>query len=138
LEENMSRKKSREKAMGILFGMEISKDTPAEAIETSIDNFEGDVEELDLDYISEVLEGINNNKAEIDSIIKDNLKNWKLERISKVNLTILRLGIYEIKYLEDVPGKVALNEALELGKIYSDQKGVAFINGVLDKVLKEV
>lgn len=134
----MSRKKSREKAMGILFGMEISKDTPAEAIETSIDNFEGDVEELDLDYISEVLEGINNNKAEIDSIIKENLKNWKLERISKVNLTILRLGIYEIKYLEDVPGKVALNEALELGKIYSDQKGVAFINGVLDKVLKEV
>ena len=133
----MSRKKSREKAMGILFGMEISKDTPNEAIETSLDNFEGDIEELDLDYMREVLDGIYNNKAEIDSIIEENLKNWKIERISKVNLTILRLGIYEMKYLDDVPGRVALNEALELGKIYSDQKGVAFINGVLDKVLKE-
>ena len=134
----MSRTKSREKAMGILFGMEISKDTPEEAIEASLDNFEGDIEELDLDYIKEVLEGIENKKAEIDLIIKENLKNWKLERISKVNLTILRLGIYEMNYVEDVPGRVALNEALELGKIYSDQKGVAFINGVLDKVLKEV
>jgi len=134
----MSRAKSREKAMGILFGMEISKDTPEEAIEASLDNFEGDIRELDLDYIREVLEGIDNKKAEIDLIIKENLKNWKLERISKVNLTILRLGIYEMNYVEDVPGRVALNEALELGKIYSDQKGVAFINGVLDKVLKEV
>lgn len=134
----MNRRKSREKAMGILFGMEISKDSPEEAIETSLDNFEGDIEELDLDYIKEVLVGIDNKKAEIDSIIKENLKNWKIERISKVNLTILRLGIYEMNYVEDIPGRVALNEALELGKIYSDQKGVAFINGVLDKVLKEV
>lgn len=134
----MSRKKSREKAMGILFGMEISKDTPAEAIETSLDNFEGDIKELDLDYIREVLAGIENNKAEIDSIIEVNLKNWKIERISKVNLTILRLGVYEIKYLEDVPGRVALNEALELGRTYSDEKGISFINAVLDKVLKGV
>jgi len=134
----MSRKKSREKAMGILFGMAISKDTPNDAIETSLDNFEGDINELDLEYIREVLEGIDNNKAEIDSIIEVNLKNWKIERISKVNLTILRLGIYEMKYLEEVPGRVALNEALELGKIYSDEKGVSFINAVLDKVLKEV
>lgn len=134
----MNRTKSREKAMVILFGMEISKDTPKDAIETFLDNYEDDIEELDLDYIREVLEGINNNKAEIDSIIKENLKNWKIERISKVNLTILRLGIYEMNYVEDIPGRVALNEALELGKIYSDQKGVAFINGVLDKVLKEV
>ncbi|MEO2493869.1 transcription antitermination factor NusB, partial [Clostridium paraputrificum] len=75
---------------------------------------------------------------ELDSIIEKNLQNWKLDRISKINLCILEMGIYEMLYVEDVPEKVALNEALELTKRYSDEKSVSFVNGVLDKVLKNI
>ncbi|MCR4944046.1 MAG: transcription antitermination factor NusB [Clostridium sp.] len=134
----MSRKNSREKAMELAFGMELSKDTPDEALETFVDNFEGNINNLDLGYIKEVLYGIESKKEELDSIIKDNLQNWKIERIAKINLTILRLAVLEMKYIEDVPSKVALNEALELTKKYSDEKSVSFVNAVLDKVLKSL
>ena len=130
----MSRKKSREKAMEILFSMSLTKDNSDEALESFVENYEEDIKELDLDYIKSILEGVENNKNEIDSFIEKNLKNWKLDRVSKVNLAILRIAIYEMKNCEDVPGKVAVNEALELCKKYSDEKSVSFINGVLDKL----
>lgn len=133
----MSRKKSREKAMELLFGMELSKETPSEILETFVENYEGNIKELDLEYIKALLEGIYENKDEIDSKIEGSLQSWKLDRISKINLTILRLGIFEMKYSDEVPDRVALNEALELTKVYSDEKSVSFINGVLDKVLKD-
>ena len=133
----MSRKKSREKAMELLFGMELSKETPNEILETFVENYEVNIKELDLEYIKELLEGIYENKDEIDSKIEGSLQSWKLDRISKINLTILRLGIFEMKYSDEVPDRVALNEALELTKVYSDEKSVSFINGVLDKVLKD-
>lgn len=133
----MNRKKSREKAMELLFSITLSKDSVEEAMEVFVDNYEEDIKELDLDYIKALLEGVEANKNEIDSIIERNLQNWKLDRISKINLTILRLGVYEIVFDENIPKKVALNEAIELGKVYSDEKSVSFINGVLDKVLKE-
>ena len=133
----MNRKKSREKAMELLFSITLSKDSVEEAMEVFVDNYEENIKELDLDYIKALLEGVEANKNEIDSIIERNLQNWKLDRISKINLTILRLGVYEIAFDENIPKKVALNEAIELGKIYSDEKSVSFINGVLDKVLKE-
>lgn len=134
----MSRKKSREKAMELSFGMELSKETSKETLETFVDNFEGDIKELDLEYIRSVLEGIETNKTEIDSIIEANLQNWKIDRIAKINLTILRLAVLEMKYIDDVPGRVALNEAIELTKVYSDEKSVSFVNAVLDKVLKSI
>ena len=62
--------------------------------------------------------------------------NWKLDRVSKVNLTILRLAVGEMLFVDDVPGSVAINEAVELTKKYSDEKSTSFVNGVLDKVLK--
>ena len=133
----MNRKKSREKAMELLFSITLSKDSVEEAMEVFVDNYEENIKELDLDYIKALLEGVEANKNEIDSIIEHNLQNWKLDRISKINLTILRVGVYEIVFDENIPKKVALNEAIELGKIYSDEKSVSFINGVLDKVLKE-
>ncbi len=134
----MSRKSSREKAMELSFGVELSKDSPEEAIETFVDNYDGDIKRLDLGYIKEVLFGIDSKKEELDSIIKSNLQNWKIERVAKINLTILRLAVLEMKYIEDVPAKVALNEALELTKKYSDEKSVSFVNAVLDKVLKSL
>ena len=131
----MSRKDSREKAMEILFSMELTKDNDTEALENFVENYEEDINLLDLDYIKTVLKGVYENKNDIDKIIESNLQNWKLDRISKINLTILRMAIFEMNNLNDVPGKVAINEALELTKKYSDEKSVSYINGVLDKVL---
>ena len=132
----MSRKKSREKAMEILFGMTLSKDAPAEAIDIFKENNEDIIKDLDLSYINDGVFGVHNNLNDIDEAIKAALDKWKIDRISKVNLTILRLAVYEMKYVDDVPAKVAINEAIEIAKVYSDEKSVSFINGVLDKVLK--
>lgn len=132
----MSRKKSREKAMEMLFGMTINKEKTEEVIETFKENNEEELKDIDLIYIRNILRGIEEKKEELDELISSLLQKWKIERLSKINLTILRLAVYEIKHVEDVPGKVAVNEALELAKVYSDEKSVSFINGVLDKVLK--
>ena len=134
----MSRKDSREKALELVFGMTLSKDTPQEVIEMFKENSEEGLDGIDFGYINNILEGINEKRTELDSIIEKNLQNWKLDRISKINLCILEMGIYEMLYVEDVPEKVALNEALELTKRYSDEKSVSFVNGALDKVLKNI
>ncbi|MBW6410947.1 transcription antitermination factor NusB [Clostridium weizhouense] len=133
----MNRKLSREKAMELLFGMTLNTDNCEETLESFIDNYEGDIKELDLTYIKRALIGVEANKEKIDEAISENLHNWKIDRISKVNLCILRLAVYELLYDEEVPGKVAINEALEVTKKYSDQKSVSFINGVLDNIIKK-
>lgn len=130
----MNRKLSREKAMELLFGMTLSKDTIEEAIEAFIENYEENIKDVDLTYVKQALIGVENNKEAIDKVIEANLHNWKLERISKVNLSILRLATYELLYDEEVPRNVAINEALEITRRYSDEKSVGFINGVLDKI----
>jgi len=130
----MNRKLSREKTMELLFGMTLSKDTIEEAIENFVENYEGNIKEIDLTYVKQALIGIENNKEAIDKVIEENLHNWKLDRISKVNLSILRLSTYELLYDNEIPTNVAINEALEITWRYSDEKSVGFINGVLDKV----
>ncbi|WP_294376308.1 transcription antitermination factor NusB [uncultured Clostridium sp.] len=130
----MNRKLSREKTMELLFGMTCSKDRAVEAVETFVENYEGNIKEIDLTYVKRALIGIENNIEAIDEAISSNLQNWKIDRISKVNLAILRLAAYEIIFDEDVPKNVAINEALEITRKYSDEKSVSFINGVLDKI----
>jgi transcription antitermination protein NusB len=130
----MNRQLSRDKTMELLFGMSLSKDTTEEAIEGFVENYEGDIKEIDLTYVKQALIGIDNNKEAIDAVISENLHNWKIDRISKVNLSILRLATYELLYDEQVPRAVVINEALEITRRYSDEKSVSFINGVLDKI----
>lgn len=130
----MNRKLSREKSMELLFGMTLSKETVEETIETFLENYEGDIKEIDLTYVKQALIGVENNKEAIDAAISANLHNWKIDRISKVNLSILRLAAYELLYDDNVPTGVAINEALEITRKYSDEKSVSFINGVLDKI----
>ena len=130
----MNRKLSRDKTMELLFGMTLSKDTTEEAIEGFVENYEGDIKEIDLTYVKQALIGIEINKEAIDAVITENLHNWKLDRVSKVNLSILRLATYELLYDEQVPRAVVINEALEITRRYSDEKSVSFINGVLDKI----
>ena len=134
----MKRKRSREIAMELLFSMEISKNSYEQTIESFIENYEMDLKTIDLEYIKEVMKSVTDYKEELDEIIKNSLINWTIERVSKVNLIIVRLAIAEMLYIDDVPEVVAINEAIELTKKYSDDKSVSFVNGALDKAFKNI
>ncbi|MBS6184400.1 MAG: transcription antitermination factor NusB [Clostridium celatum] len=134
----MKRQKSREKAMELLFSMELSKNSYEETIENFIEDYEMDLNTIDVEYIKSVVKIVADNLEAIDERVIQSLVNWKLDRVSKVNLTILRLAVGEMMFIEDVPGSVAINEAVELTKKYSDEKSCSFVNGVLDKVLKSL
>jgi len=81
--------------------------------------------------------GVLTHKAEIDAILKKNAKRWRLERMASVDRNILRIGTFELCYCPDIPPKVAINEALELAKKFCSRESSAFVNGILDAVLKE-
>ena len=134
----MKRKRSREIAMELLFSMEISKNSYEETIECFVEDYEMDLKTIDLEYIKEVMKSVVDHKEEIDEIIKNSLINGTIDRVSKVNLTIVRLAIAEMLYINDVPEVVAINEAIELTKKYSDDKSVSFVNGALDKAFKNI
>jgi N utilization substance protein B len=84
-----------------------------------------------------VLEGIEAHQEEIDHLVEERAEGWRLERLYSVDRNILRLAIYELLYREDVPPEVVIDEAVELAKKYGTERSPAFINGILDRVLKE-
>lgn len=88
-------------------------------------------------YVATLVKGIVKDHAEIEEILVKYLKNWKLSRLSKIEHTILMMAAYELKYHQEVPGKVVINEAIELGKKYSTKESAGFINGILDSVYKQ-
>lgn len=132
----MSRRETRETAMKLLFQMSINKEDSSEVIDNFKENSEEEVQNVDFSYVSEVIRGVQDNLAFIDEVIEKNLRNWKIDRIPKIDLAILRLAVFEIKYKEEVPQNVAINEAIELSKKYCDDKSFPFINGVLDSIIK--
>lgn len=103
-------------------------------------DFVGESAELELPadpYAREVLEGIEAHQEEIDHLVEERAEGWRLERLYSVDRNILRLAIYELLYREDVPPEVVIDEAVELAKKYGTERSPAFINGILDRVLKE-
>lgn len=132
----MNRSAIRELAFKFIYGVEVQKEYSKEQLDLFIDDNEINDENA-IEYMNTVFNGIEQNKTEILELIKSNLKkDWTIERISKVNLAILEIAIYEIKYME-LPFKVAINEAVELAKKYGDEAAPLFINGVLASVVKE-
>ena len=99
----MKRQKSREKAMELLFSMELSKNSYEETIENFIEDYEMDLNTIDVEYIKSVVKIVADNLEAIDERVIQSLVNWKLDRVSKVNLTILRLAVGEMMFIEDVP-----------------------------------
>ncbi|WP_326716887.1 transcription antitermination factor NusB [Vagococcus jeotgali] len=89
-------------------------------------------------YVDAVVAGVSEKQEELDGVIEKHLRGWKINRIAKADLIILRLAIFEMLYLQDVPNKVSLNEALELAKTYTDEESKRFINGVLSSVMAEI
>lgn len=130
----MSRRASREVAMKLLYQLEIQKDNREEQIEYSLN--ESMLDKSGKEYVADIINGVYKNVEHIDSIINDQLKGWKINRISKVDLSILRLSIFEICYRDDIPFNVSVNEAVELAKKYSGSESASFINGILGKVLQ--
>lgn len=132
----MSRKKARDNAFKCVYQLEfMDKQNIDEILEYCFVENENIEEEKK--YIKSVLTGICENISEIDAIILSKLKNWNLERIAKIDLAILRLAIYEIKYVEDIPVKVSANEAVELAKMYGNTDSKSFVNGVIAKVIQD-
>ena len=137
----MSRKVAREVAFKIIFELAFQHDEEAnklfeKLIEASEEKYE--ITEEDNVYVNEIITGIQSNESSIDEKIKGHLKDWSFERISKIDIAILRLAIYEILYRKDIPCKVSVNEAVELAKIFSEDSSPAFINGILAEILKEL
>ena len=134
----MSRTEIRELTFQLLYSLEIQKE---KELQEQLDLYisENEIkEEKAIEFIKDVIEGINENELEITAIIKSILsEKWTIDRISKINLSILKLAIYEIKY-KDIPFKAEINEAVELAKKYGDENSGKFINGALAKAVKEL
>ncbi len=133
----MNRTQMRENAFKLLYSLEVQKkQNLEEQIDLYLQSNEIENEEA-ITYIKDAIMGIEKNQEQIQSEIEANLKsNWKIDRISKVNLSILKLAIYEIKYTK-VPFKVAINEAVELAKRYGEENAKTFVNGILASIVKE-
>ena len=132
----MNRSLAREETFKLLYSLEIQKENLKEQTEIYLENEEISDEKTKL-YINDIVEGIEKNITEIENKISENLKkDWKIERISKINLVLLKLAIYEIIYTE-TPYKVVINEVVELAKKYGDDTSPNFINGILASIVKE-
>ena len=130
----MNRSAMRELAFKAMYGMEVQKEHTNEELDLFLEDNE--INESDaIEYIKSVFNGIETNKEEILKMISDNLKrDWTIERISKVNLAILEIAIFEIKYNE-LPFKIVINEAVEIAKKYGDEAAPLFVNGVLASIV---
>lgn len=127
-----SRRKSREFALQALFDMDMSQNNSEERIELFCRNFTPSNKIVP--FFETLIFGVKKNKKEIDSLIEKYSSNWKISRISCVDRNVMRIAVYEMLYCEDIPSKVSINEAIEIGKKYGAEDSGSFINGILDSV----
>jgi len=134
-----NRRHQRRFAFQVIYSLVFGRDMSKDALIKSFDNFwteeEFDIERQD-SYAWTLVEGVFDNHDSIDEIITLHSQHWKLNRIAKVELTILRLCLFEMLFCPDIPLKVAMNEAIELAKDFGDDNSKTFVNGVLDAAAK--
>lgn len=139
---SLTRRELREKALQSLFQLSANKDLSKEIAmqKALINNNDGseEVEEIAIPaYLDQVVSGVIEHQQVIDSKIEEHLTNWSINRLAKTDLLVMRIAVYEMLFVEDVPNKVALNEALEVIKLYSDEKSRKFVNGILSNMVNE-
>ncbi len=130
----MTRKDARENCFKLLFEYEVQKISAEEALDLFYeltDEVEGQV-----DYINKTVKATIENIEKIDSVIEEFSKDWKISRLAKVTLAVLRVGICEILYMDEIADSIAINEAVEIAKKYNDEKSGKFVNGILSSVYK--
>ncbi len=126
------RRKARELAIQVLFSLDFGVHTPEQAFELICRNFS--IDKKAKDFSKELVLGVWENRERIDSVINSVSKNWRLERMSRIDKSILRLATYELLFRDDIPPKVSINEAIELAKKYGNDSSYSFINGILDSI----
>ncbi len=129
----MTRKQAREEAFILVFEKEFNDDSLQDVLSLA-----EEIRDIQADeYIKKVFFGVYENIEAIDEIISNNAVGWSIKRITKTALAILRLAIYEIKYYDEIPVSVSINEAVELAKKYATKEDASFINGILSTVCKD-
>lgn len=129
-----TRRRGREITLQLLYKIEITGLSPDSALDTYKNNFS--VKEKAWSFANELTLGIFSHLEEIDALIEGQSEHWKMGRMSLTDKNILRMAVYELLYESDIPSKVTMNEAIELGKKYGSEDSGAFINGILDKIHK--
>ncbi len=134
-----NRRHQRRFAFQVIYSLNFTAAMSKDQLVRSFENFWTE-EEFDIgregSYAWTLVEGVYDNRPEIDDIISRHSQHWKLNRIAKVELTILRLSLFEMLHCPDIPFKVAMNEAIELAKDFGDDNSKTFVNGVLDAAAK--
>ena len=145
MNNELSRHEIREMAVQALFPLDVNKDLSKQAaidhaIELNHTELLDEAEEAFVPaYLDLVVSGVCVKRNELDEQIGQHLrKGWSISRLAKIDVTILRLALFEMLYVEDVPNRVVLNEAIELAKTFSDEQSRKFINGVLSSINKEI
>lgn len=128
----MARKTARQVAMQLIYQYELGGEGVSSTIEESMDK--PDLNADDMAYIQAMLDGTGEKQQELDELIGRYAVGWSLERIAKVDLSILRLALYEMLYCESIPQGVSINEAIELAHTFSTPEAASFINGILGSV----
>ena len=130
----MKRSESREHIFKLVFGLEFNaEEEMPQQLELYFDQLE-EAKEKDREYIQKKAQAVAEHIEEIDRLINEHTTGWKTTRMNKVDLTILRLAVYEMKWDDDVPVSVAINEAVELAKRFGGDESPSFINGVLARI----
>jgi len=134
-----SRRKARAYALQVMYARDVEGNTDVDAALAGWgDSFELDIDEPAQTFASELVTCAVTHLAEVDEIITSASKNWRLDRMSRVDRNILRLAACELKYFEQTPVKVAINEAVELAKRFGAAESPAFVNGILDRIAAAV
>ena len=129
-----TRSELREKAMVILYQIDILKSNKCEY---NVENLITENLEVDNEFVRNIVYGVETHLEQLDELANKYMKDWSINRIDKTGAAILRIGLYEILYEDETPNIVAINEAVELAKKYSDDNVRKIINAVLDKVNNE-
>jgi N utilization substance protein B len=132
-----ARRTGRERALQALYQLEMADNISSyEALASawSASSEEGKPDPDAVKFAQELVEGVRTHQAEIDQLIEKHSHNWRLDRMSRIDRNVLRLGVFELKYRPDIPKKVSINEAVELGKNFGTEESSAFVNGLLDRV----
>ncbi|MHC1744261.1 MAG: transcription antitermination factor NusB [Syntrophobacteraceae bacterium] len=131
-----SRRRSREIALQVLYQMDMTGADPQEAIAAYYNSFDAPVSVRE--FFEKLVLGVSLHREEIDRLIVAASQHWRLERMPVVDRNILRIAVYEMLHCGDIPPKVSINEAIDLGKTYGSEESGSFINGILDHVLPEL
>ena len=134
------RTRARELALQILYQVDLRKDNIHEFIADFWENQTASDDTLDdsvMEFSTTLVNGTLKNLVQIDEYITSYAENWQLSRMAVIDRNIMRMGVFELLYLEDMPPKVAINEAVELAKKYGDTESGKFVNGILDKINKK-